>query len=100
MRSKIVGGDRPQKPEAAGSLGFTDELWSMVERCWQESWDERPETKEIVDYLESAAKAWDTRPSPPADTDSTGSFSLSLLIDADSSDGEDHWSPAPSFTSS
>lgn len=97
---KIVGGDRPEKPKAARSLGFTDELWSMVERCWQESWDERPEAKEIVDYLESAAKAWDTRPSPPADTDSTGSFSLSLLIDADSSDGEDHWSPAPSFTSS
>lgn len=63
-------GQRPQKPEAAEGLGFTDELWSMVERCWRENRDERPEAKEIVDCLENAAKAWDTRPLPPTGADS------------------------------
>jgi len=60
----------PGKPEAAGSLGFTDELWSMAECCWQRNRDERPEAKEIVDCLESAAQAWDTRPLPLTDADS------------------------------
>jgi len=69
----ILSGQRPQKPEAAESLGFTDELWIMVERCWRENWNERLEAKEIVDCLESAAKAWDTRPLPPADADSSDS---------------------------
>jgi len=55
----IMKGRRPQRPEAAEGLGFTDELWIMVERCWQENLDERPEAKEIVDCLESAANAWD-----------------------------------------
>jgi len=82
---KILNRQRPQKPEAAESLGFTRELWSMVERCWRENRDERPEAKEIVDCLESAAKAWDTRPLPP--------------MDADSSDSEDRWSLSSSPSS-
>ena len=70
----VLGGDRPQKPEAAESLGFTDELWSMLERCWEDDRDERPEVGEVLRCLESAAQAWDTRPPPPhraTDTDSS-----------------------------
>ena len=61
----IMGGDRPQKPKAAESIGFTDELWRMVERCWQENRDERPGVREILHCLESTAQAWDTRPPLP-----------------------------------
>ena len=63
--SEILEGRRPQKPEAAESLGFTDELWSMIERCWREEPDERPEVKEMLDCLERGAQTWDTRPLPP-----------------------------------
>jgi len=69
----VLRGHRPQRPEAADDLGFTGELWSMVERCWQENPDERPEVKEIVDCLESAAEAWDTRRLPPTDAGSSDS---------------------------
>ena len=61
----ILEGRRPQKPEAAESLDFTDELWRMVERCWRENRDERPEVREVLRCLESAAQAWDVRPPPP-----------------------------------
>ena len=60
----ILEGVRPQKPDVAESLGFTNELWGMVEHCWLEGPDERPEVGEILHCLERAAQAWDTRPLP------------------------------------
>ena len=30
----IMDGERPKKPGAAESLGFTDGLWSTVTECW------------------------------------------------------------------
>src|SRR5882757_5977551 len=58
-------GDRPRKPETMENLGFTDELWTTVERCWRENWNERPEVKEILSSLERATRAWNTRPPLP-----------------------------------
>ena len=62
----IVEGTRPRKPKAAESLGFTDELWTMVECCWREKPGERPGVKEVMRCLESAAQAWDGRPPMPS----------------------------------
>ena len=58
----VVEGKRPQRPEEAESPGFTDELWRMVECCWRQNRNERPEVGEILRCLETAARAWDTRP--------------------------------------
>ena len=62
---KILEGGRPQKPRDAENLGFTNELWSMVERCWRENRGERPNVGEILRCLESAVPAWNTRPQDP-----------------------------------
>lgn len=61
----VLEGHQPRKPEGAESLGFTDELWAMVQRCWWGNRARRPEMGEILRCLESAAQAWDTRPPLP-----------------------------------
>ena len=61
----LLEGGQPQKPEAAENLGFTNELWSTVERCWRGNRDERPNVGEILHCLESAVPAWNTRPQDP-----------------------------------
>ena len=65
MITKIAKGIRPQKPDAGESLGFTGELWRMVEHCWRENDGERPNVEEILQCLERAAQTWDTRPPAP-----------------------------------
>ncbi|EMD33665.1 hypothetical protein CERSUDRAFT_159906 [Gelatoporia subvermispora B] len=39
---------RPQRPEQAAGLGLSDELWALVERCWQHDPQDRP----TVEYIE------------------------------------------------
>lgn len=47
----ILSGKRPTKPEpgdlAFVNLGLTEELWELMERCWQEEPDQRPTAKDI-----------------------------------------------------
>lgn len=55
---KILGGVRPEKPPSAAKFGFTDGLWKVVERCWSEDRDARPDVKAILSQLHYAAWAW------------------------------------------
>ena len=54
----ITEGDRPEKPEGAKRLGFSDELWKTVERCWLEDRSKRPRVEEILSCLNGAAGFW------------------------------------------
>ena len=56
--SAITEGDRPEKPKGAKQLGFNDELWRMVERCWLEDRSTRPDAEEIWSCLNDAAAFW------------------------------------------
>jgi len=58
----IMEGVRPKKPEGQGakSLGFSDELWGIVELCWLEDRDARPKVEDILSCLNNAAALWDT----------------------------------------
>lgn len=57
----IMNGERPQKPEAAESLGFTDKLWGIVERCWSADACMRPDVKAMLSRLNHAAWFWERR---------------------------------------
>ena len=57
----IMNGERPQKPEAAESLGFTDELWGIVELCWSADAGLRPDARTVLSHLNHATWSWDTR---------------------------------------
>ncbi|KAF9647911.1 kinase-like protein, partial [Thelephora ganbajun] len=50
----VMRGDRPRKPEGAENLGFTDELWRVVQRCWLANAGERPDVKDILFQLNHA----------------------------------------------
>ncbi|THU90607.1 kinase-like protein, partial [Dendrothele bispora CBS 962.96] len=46
---RVVKGERPDRP--TGQNGMTDEMWSMVDRCWRPSHKERPNATELVEHL-------------------------------------------------
>jgi len=54
----IMEGVRPNKPEGAKQLGFSDELWTAVELCWLEDRDARPGVGDILPYLDNAVAFW------------------------------------------
>jgi len=54
----IVEGVRPMKPEGAKRLGFSDELWRMVEICWLEDRDARPDVGNVLSCLNDATAFW------------------------------------------
>ena len=55
---KILSGVRPKRPPSAAMFGFTDGLWKILERCWSEDRDARPDVQAILSQLNYAARAW------------------------------------------
>ena len=58
---EVMNGKRPAKPEDAASLGFTPELWEMIERCWLADMNARPTLGAVLSCLKEAAPSWDNR---------------------------------------
>ena len=54
----VVQGLRPDKPENASSIGFSDLLWGFVQRCWDADAKLRPNVMEVVTHLGEAAANW------------------------------------------
>lgn len=54
----VVEGLRPVKPENASSIGFSDLLWSFIQRCWDGNMKLRPKVAEVVTHLEGATANW------------------------------------------
>ena len=57
----VLNGTRPAKPEDATSLGFTDKLWEIVERCWLADSNARPTLDAVLSCLREAASSWEDR---------------------------------------
>jgi hypothetical protein len=55
----VVGGLRPQKPNNAPSIGFSDHLWAFVEKCWDGDVGLRPDVKEVVTCLRQTNTEWE-----------------------------------------
>ena len=47
MILRIVKGIRPLRPEGSQGLGFSDDVWEMVSRCWQQEPGQRPKISEV-----------------------------------------------------
>jgi len=45
----VLGDEGPEEPFDAGSLGFSDTLWELVQSCWSES--NRPTVQRLLDRL-------------------------------------------------
>ena len=57
----VINGGRPQKPEAAEYLGFTNQLWELVEQCLSADISTRPDVRTILSYLNHATWSWERR---------------------------------------
>lgn len=51
----VLGGERPSKPENALELGLSDEVWKLLEDCWQTDRTSRPSIKDVSDRVKIAA---------------------------------------------
>ena len=49
--SKIVGGERPARPEEGQKLGLEDPVWDMTLTCWQKDPVVRPKATGLVRFL-------------------------------------------------
>ena len=45
---RILQGGRPEMPANAQAVGLTDEMWRLLESCWQENPKKRPTMEEVV----------------------------------------------------
>ena len=57
----VLEGERPEKPREAESLGFSYQLWELVQSCWSESGPARPTAQQVFDHLSSASPSWTPR---------------------------------------
>ena len=48
----------PDKPENAPDLGFSNSLWSLTQRCWDDEMGLRPGVGEVVKHLGEEAINW------------------------------------------
>jgi len=60
--SKVLEGERPTKPANALELGLSDEVWKLLEDCWQTQRELRPSVKDVLDRVKGAASVCGTLP--------------------------------------
>ena len=49
----ILEGLRPSKPQNAGEVGLTDEMWKAIQKCWRKNPDKRPKVAEVVEQWQN-----------------------------------------------
>ncbi|KAF9785123.1 kinase-like domain-containing protein [Thelephora terrestris] len=54
----VIEGKRPDKPDNAPAIGFSDPLWAFTQRCWHADMKERPQVAEVVEHLGQASAEW------------------------------------------
>lgn len=52
---RVMKGKRPDRPENASSLGLTSDIWELMQMCWQQYYDDRPNISSVLEYLQRPA---------------------------------------------
>ena len=58
----VLDGKRPRRPQGAGGEWFTDDVWGILERCWNPAPGDRPSVNSVLRCLERASKSWTLSP--------------------------------------
>lgn len=77
INDAILQGVRPYKPDEAAKLGLVDELWRLLQRCWEERREARPDLQTVRTCLGDVAPLWHVRADLPSivdDDDDTDSL--------------------------
>ena len=54
----VYQGLRPNKPENASAIGFSNSLWGLTQCCWDGKMNSRPKVSEVVAHLRKEASSW------------------------------------------
>jgi hypothetical protein len=61
----VVAGQRPTRPMNSMKLGISDEMWQLLECCWNADRLTRPGVTKVRNFLQEAIPTW--TPLPPDD---------------------------------
>jgi hypothetical protein len=73
---KVIEGERPERPEGVQGLWFTDDLWGILNQCWETQSRSRPSIEVVFECLGHVSKTW----KPPPEQ-----------VDEDLEKNEDDW---------
>jgi len=111
----VLRGKRPDKPENAAAIGFSDSLWDFSKLCWHGDMNLRPVAKEVVTHLREVVDNWNGLMPPHvqavdldgndtsnseggSDSNEPSEFETSILPPRySSSNGTDPWVESPSI---
>jgi len=48
---KVISGERPKRPQGEESVWFTDDLWGILELCWEARPGGRPNIEAVLECL-------------------------------------------------
>lgn len=54
---KVLDGERPERPDGSQGVGFTDNIWWLLERCWSFHPDDRPRLKTVLRCLQESTSS-------------------------------------------
>ena len=57
--AKVLEGERPERPQGLEGMWFTDDIWSVLEHCWEPVPGKRPSVPQVLEFL----KRW----TPPSE---------------------------------
>jgi serine/threonine protein kinase len=60
---KVIGGERPERPEGVKGEWFVGNLWKTLEMCWAAEPESRPSIQDVFECLEQVPRDW--KPSSP-----------------------------------
>ena len=59
---KITDGERPERPDGVDGGWFTDDLWGILNQCWETEPESRPSVEIVLKHLEQASNTWKPPP--------------------------------------
>jgi len=65
--TKVINGERPEKPQGREEVWFTSDLWEILEQCWLPRPERRPAINAVLQCLEQGSTTW--QPLPPDSDD-------------------------------
>lgn len=54
----VLAGERPSRPTNLDILGLSEDVWVLIEKCWNQVPNVRPHATDILTLLETASCDW------------------------------------------
>ena len=70
--AKVLEGERPERPRGVEGAWFSDDIWSVLEHCWEPTPRDRPKTTDVLVCLEKVSGSWSPPQTVDPDSDAMG----------------------------